>query len=467
VSQDMELTVVMPCLNEAETVATCVRKAVTCLEQNGIDGEVVIADNGSTDGSQQLATDAGARVVPVSEKGYGNALMGGIIAARGRYVIMGDADDSYDFTALLPFVEALRNGADLVMGNRFKGGVAPGAMPPLHRYLGNPVLSFIGRLFFRSKIGDFHCGLRGFRRDTVLDLGLQATGMEFASEMVVKATLARVRIEEVPTTLSPDGRSRPPHLRSWRDGWRHLRFLLLFSPRWLFLYPGAALLALGLIIGAAIIPGPLTIGGVSFDVDTLVGASAMLVIGFQVMQFGLFTKLYASAEGFMPGSKRVRRLLSVWSLERGLVFGGLLLVAGIVGAVVGISDWHVSRFGPLNPTHSLRLIVPSATALVVGCQLIFGSFFMSILGITRTLHPATNAVEAFDAGEPDDDTASPSAPAPAAKRRAAAKAPAGNQQAADGSAADKAAAEKAGADGTGAEQTAPDKPAAGSARRSG
>ena len=406
-SQDMELTVVMPCLNEAETVATCVRKAVGCLEQNGINGEVVIADNGSTDGSQRLATEAGARVVPVSEKGYGNALMGGILAARGRYVIMGDADDSYDFTSLMPFVEALRDGADLVMGNRFKGGVAPGAMPPLHRYLGNPVLSFVGRLFFRSKIGDFHCGLRGFRRDSVLGLGLQATGMEFASEMVVKATLARQRIVEVPTTLSPDGRSRPPHLRSWRDGWRHLRFLLLFSPRWLFLYPGAVLLALGLIVGAAIIPGPLTIGGVSFDVDTLVGASAMLVIGFQVMQFGLFTKLYASAEGFMPGSSRVRKLLSVWSLERGLVFGGLLLVAGIVGAVVGISDWHVSRFGPLNPTQSLRLIVPSATALVVGCQLIFGSFFMSILGIKRTRHPATEAIDL-------DELDAPAAPAAAA-----------------------------------------------------
>jgi hypothetical protein len=438
----MELTVVMPCLNEAETVATCVRKAVTCLEQNGINGEVVIADNGSTDGSQTLATEAGARVVPVSEKGYGNALMGGIIAARGRYVIMGDADDSYDFTALLPFVEALRGGADLVMGNRFKGGVAPGAMPPLHKYLGNPILSFIGRLFFRSKIGDFHCGLRGFRRESVMGLGLQATGMEFASEMVVKATLARQRIEEVPTTLSPDGRSRPPHLHTWRDGWRHLRFLLLFSPRWLFLYPGAALLALGLIIGAAIIPGPLTIGGVSFDVDTLVGASAMLVIGFQIMQFGLFTKLYASAEGFMPGSKRVRRLLSVWSLERGLVIGGLLLVAGIVGAVVGISDWHVSRFGPLNPTHSLRLIVPSATALVVGCQLIFGSFFMSILGIKRQLHPATNAVEAFDEDEPDEDVVTP--PAPAARTAKPPAAPAKAPAAA-----------------------AADKPAAGTARRSG
>ncbi len=238
----MELTVVMPCLNEAETVATCVTKAVKFLADSGVSGEVVLADNGSTDGSQQLAADAGARVVPVSDKGYGNALMGGILAARGEYVIMGDADDSYDFSNLMPFVTELRNGADLVMGNRFKGGIAPGAMPPLHRYLGTPVLSFIGRLFFRSKIGDFNCGLRGFRRDSAIALGLQATGMEFASEMIVKSALAHQKIVEVPTTLAKDGRSRPPHLNTWRDGWRHLRFLLLFSPTWLFLLPGLVLL---------------------------------------------------------------------------------------------------------------------------------------------------------------------------------------------------------------------------------
>src|SRR5580692_1358319 len=246
----------MPCLNEAETVATCVTKAVKFLADSGVSGEVVLADNGSIDGSQQLAADAGARVVPISEKGYGNALMGGIMAARGKYVIMGDADDSYDFTNLMPFVAELRQGADLVMGNRFAGGIAPGAMPPLHRYLGNPVLSFIGRLFFRSKIGDFHCGLRGFRRDSAIALGLQATGMEFASEMVVKATLAKQKITEVPTPLAKDGRSRKPHLRSFRDGWRHLRFLLLFSPRWLFFLPGLALLIVGLIVGAVVVPHP-------------------------------------------------------------------------------------------------------------------------------------------------------------------------------------------------------------------
>jgi hypothetical protein len=388
----VELTVLMPCLNEAETVAVCVRKAAGFLSEHGIDGEVVIADNGSTDGSQRLAEGAGARVVQVSEKGYGNALLGGIVAARGRYVIMGDADDSYDFTSLMPFVEALRGGADLVMGNRFKGGIAPGAMRALHRYLGNPVLSYIGRLFFRVKIGDFHCGLRGFRTDSMLSLGLQATGMEFASEMVVKATLARQQVVEVPTTLSPDGRSRPPHLRSWRDGWRHLRFLLLFSPRWLFLIPGIALLALGLAIGMAVVPGPLSVGGVTFDVDTLVGASAMVVIGFQAVLFALFTKIYASAEGFLPQDRWAKRVLRVWSLERGLVCGAALGLAGLAGAFLSISEWKVARFGPLDPIHSLRLLVPSATALVVSCQVMFGTFFMSILGIRRTRHPAANAL---------------------------------------------------------------------------
>jgi glycosyltransferase involved in cell wall biosynthesis len=394
----VELTVVMPCLNEAETVATCVRKAVGFLQEHGISGEVVVADNGSTDGSQQLATDAGARVVPVSEKGYGNALMGGIVAARGRYIIMGDADDSYDFTNLMPFVEKLRGGADLVMGNRFEGGIEPGAMPPLHRYLGNPVLSFIGRLFFGSKIGDFHCGLRGFRRDSVMRLGLQATGMEFASELVVKATLAKQRITEVPTTLAKDGRSRPPHLHTWRDGWRHLRFLLLFSPRWLFFVPGLVVFVLGIVIGAAVIPRPFDIGSVSFDVDTLVAASAMVVIGFQSVLFGLFTQVYASAEGFLPEDKRVRHILKTLSLERGLLAGGALAAAGIIGLVYSFVYWNSARFGSLNYDHALRLVVPSATALIVSCQIILGTFFLSILGIRRTRHPAMGVLETDEEG---------------------------------------------------------------------
>jgi hypothetical protein len=383
----VELTVVMPCLNEAETVSTCVRKALAFLARNSIDGEVIVADNASTDGSPQLAKDAGAHVVSVPERGYGNALLGGIAAARGRYVIMGDADDSYDFTTLMPFIERLRAGADLVVGNRFQGGIAPGAMPALHRYLGNPVLSFIGRLFFRNDIGDFHCGLRGFRRDSVLRLGLQASGMEFASEMVVKATLAGQRVEQVPTTLSPDGRSRRPHLRSWRDGWRHVRFLLLFSPRWLFLIPGTVLFALGLITGAAVIPGPLTVGHVTFDLNTLAVASAMIVIGFQAVLFALFTQIYASEEGFLPKDARLGRLLAACTLERGLLAGGLLASAGVAGLIAALLQWRAAGFGHLNYEAVLREVVSSVTALMLSCQMILGTFFLSILAIRKTRGP--------------------------------------------------------------------------------
>jgi hypothetical protein len=379
----VELTVVMPCLNEAETVAACVHKAVKFIADHGINGEVVVADNGSTDGSQQLAEDAGARVVPIAEKGYGNALMGGILAARGEYVIMGDADDSYDFTDLMPFVTELRKGYDLVMGNRFKGGIEPGAMPPLHRYLGNPVLSFIGRLFFRSNIRDFHCGLRGFRRDSAIALGLQATGMEFASEIVVKAVLAKQKITEVPTVLHKDGRSRPPHLRSWRDGWRHLRFLLLFSPRWLFFVPGLVLLIGGLGLGAAVATGPVTIGGVSFDVDTLVACGAAVDIGFQAVLFWLFTQVYAGAEGFLPTEPKVQNLLGKLSLERGLLTGVAVGIAGLVGLIFSLTNWQGHAFGHLNYEHALRLMVPSVTALVLSCQIILGTFFLSILGIKQ------------------------------------------------------------------------------------
>jgi len=387
----VELSIVMPCLDEAETVAICVQKALSFLLVHEVDGEVVVADNGSTDGSAALAAAAGARVVTVPQRGYGSALMGGIVAARGRYVIMADADDSYDLTALMPFLERMRDGAELVMGNRFTGGIAPGAMPKLHRYLGNPMLSFIGRLFFRSKIGDFHCGLRGFRRDSLLGLGLQSTGMEFASEIVVKATLARQRVEEVPTTLSPDGRNRRPHLRSWRDGWRHLRFLLLFSPRWLFFYPGLVLLALGLITGAAIIPGPLRIGGVQLDVDTLAGASALVIIGVQSVLFAIFTTVYASNEGFLPPSGAVKRLLRVWTLERGLAVGTVLGLAGLAGGVASLVAWWGVAFGHLPYDSVLRLVLPSATALVTSCQLVLGTFFLSILGIRRAGHEAVVA----------------------------------------------------------------------------
>jgi hypothetical protein len=383
----VELTVLMPCLNEAQTVVACVRKAVKFLADHAIDGEVVVADNGSTDGSQGLATAAGARVVTVPEPGYGSALLGGIMAARGQYVIMGDADDSYDFSALTTFLSQLRAGTELVMGNRFVGGIKPGAMPALHRYLGNPVLSFIGRLFFHIQVGDLHCGLRGFRRDSALSLGLQTSGMEFASEMVVRATLAGQRVGEVPTTLSPDGRSRPPHLRSWRDGWRHLRFLLLFSPRWLFLIPGTVLLVLGLLIATALLPAPRRVGGITFDVNTLAVACAMVVIGFQAVLCAVFTQVHGSTEGFLPEDAKVNRLLAAWSLERGLWVGGVLACLGVAGLAEAFARWHSVRFLGLDYDSSLRLVLPSVTALIASCQMILGTFFLAVLGIRQAPSP--------------------------------------------------------------------------------
>jgi glycosyltransferase involved in cell wall biosynthesis len=380
---DLELSIVMPCLNEAETLATCIEKAQGSLRKLEIDGEVVIADNGSTDGSQEIALRMGARVVPVDVRGYGAALMGGIWAARGQYIIMGDADDSYDFTNLTPFVEKLRAGCDLVMGNRFKGGIEPGAMPPLHRYLGNPLLTFIGRLFFKSPSGDFHCGLRGFRKEAALRMNLQSTGMEFASEMVVKATLMGMRITEVPTSLTPDGRSRPPHLRSWRDGWRHLRFLLLYSPRWLFLYPGLLLMLVGSAVGLWILPGSGRIGEIYFDVDTLLYAAAAILIGFQSVLFAVFTKTFAILEGLMPEDERLNRLYSVITLETGVIVGLLLMAAGFAGSLLALSDWGAHSFGAIDPKQVLRIVIPATLALTLGSQIVLSSFFLSVLGLGR------------------------------------------------------------------------------------
>lgn len=391
----MELSVVMPCLNEAETVQTCVRKTLDFFAREGIEGEVVIADNGSTDGSQELAAAAGARVVLVEAKGYGNALMGGIRAARAPYVAMGDCDDSYDFATLGPFLEDLRDGADLVMGNRFKGGIAPGAMPPLHRYLGNPVLSFIGRLFFKSRVGDFHCGLRAFNRESILALDLHTGGMEFASEMVVRATLSGYDVREQPTTLSPDGRSRPPHLHTWRDGWRHLRFLTLYSPRWLFVIPGLVLMTLGLGLGTALEFGPVKIGDVGLDINALVGASAMVTIGFQSLSLGLLTKLYAISEGFLPPDPFTSRLRRFWSLEKGLVIGGVLALLGLAGLVASLVYWNGRGFGNLDPRDSLRLVVPSATALIMSMQVVFAALFASILLIRRRPEGRTPAAREY------------------------------------------------------------------------
>ena len=382
-NQTIELSIIMPCLNEAETLAVCIGKALGFLERTGIDGEVLIADNGSTDGSPQIAREAGARVVAVAEKGYGRAFRGGIESAMGRYVIMGDADDSYDFVHLLPFVERLRAGDDLVMGNRFRGGIEPGAMPPLHRYLGNPVLTQIGRLFFGSPSGDFHCGLRGFNRESILKLNLRTTGMEFASEMIVRASLEQLRISEVPTTLSKDGRSRPPHLRSWRDGWRHLRFLLMYCPRWLFLYPVLALMAVGLLLGCWLWPGPRMVAGVVFDFHTLFYAGLAVVIGYQSVIFAISTLLFVVSAGMMPANRSINRILGASSLEKGLIAGLALLLLGLAGTVWAVADWGLRSFGPVDPGQMMRLLIPSGTALVIGCQTIFASFFLSILGLRR------------------------------------------------------------------------------------
>lgn len=379
----MELTVVLPCLNEAETLAVCIRKAKASIASLGVDGEVVVADNGSTDGSQDIARAEGARVVDVPIRGYGAALMAGITDAHGMFVIMADADDSYDLSNLGPFVEALRGGADLVMGNRFAGGIKPGAMPALHRYLGNPVLTAIGRVLFRSPVRDFHCGIRGFRREAIIGLDLRTTGMEFASEMVVKATLQKLAIVEVPTTLSPDGRSRPPHLRTWRDGWRHLRFLLLYSPRWLFLYPGVVLVVLGLALGIALLPGPIAIGDHALDVSALVYAMSAVLIGFQAILFAAFSRAFVTNEGLMPPSKGMQRAFRLLNLERGLLIGFVLLFAGIAMAIYGFLHWGSVDFGSLDARDAIRMAVPAATLSVLGVQTIMGSFFLSVLGLSR------------------------------------------------------------------------------------
>ena len=379
----MELTVVLPCLNEAETLAVCIRKAKASIAGLGIDGEVVIADNGSTDGSQDIARAEGARVVDVPIRGYGAALTAGIADAKGEFVIMGDADDSYDLSNLGPFVEALRGGADLVMGNRFAGGIEPGAMPALHRYLGNPALTAIGRFLFRSPAKDFHCGLRGFRREAILELDLRTTGMEFASEMVVKATLNKLNIVEVPTTLSPDGRSRAPHLRRWHDGWRHLRFLLLYSPRWLFLYPGVVLFLVGLVLGGVLLAGPIQIGEHALDVSALVYAMAAVLIGFQAILFAAFSGAFVANEGLMLPSPGMQKAFKILNLERGLIIGLLLLIVGVGLAIYGFIIWGSSDFGALDARDAIRLAVPAATLSVLGFETIMGSFFLSVLGLSR------------------------------------------------------------------------------------
>jgi glycosyltransferase involved in cell wall biosynthesis len=382
-SDAVELSVVMPCLNEAATVGACVKKAIDALERHGIRGEVIIADNGSADGSQQIAREMGARVVDVERRGYGSALLSGIAAAHGQFVLMGDADDTYDFSQLNEFVAKLREGYDLVMGNRFRGKILPGAMPPLHRYLGNPALTGLGRLFFKSPLRDFHCGLRAFRKDAIERLGLRTMGMEFASEMIVKATAFGLRVTEIPTTLSPDRRDRAPHLRTWRDGWRHLRFLLLYSPRWLFLYPGIALFTLGVLLNAFLLPSPRRIGNVVFDVHTLLFAAMAILIGFQSVVFATFTKVFAISEGLLPEDPRLKRMFGYVTLEVGLIVGGLLILAGAGAWVLGLEYWRVRQFGPLDLENTLRIVIPGMECFTLGFQVILSSFFLSVLGMSR------------------------------------------------------------------------------------
>ncbi len=378
---EFEVTILMPCLNEAETLAFCIAEANKALSDNHLKGEVLVADNGSTDGSQEIARSLGARVVDVVQRGYGSALRAGIQAARSNFVVMGDSDGSYDFSHINRFVEALRGGADLAMGNRFLGGIQPKAMPWKNRYIGNPVLSLLGRIFFKGKIGDFHCGLRAIRKDTAERLGLNTTGMEFASEMVIKAQLAHVKIVEVPTTLRPDGRSRPPHLRPWRDGWRHLRFMLLFSPRWLFLHPGLLLMAVCSVLGLRLIFGPLSMGATTLDVHTLFFCVVGFLVGFQSVSFAVLAKQYTIDRGWVRAKPSLEKWLAQLSLESGVVIGSFFIIAGLCISLWSVAMWGERNFGPLDPRVVLRYVLPAGGLIVLGCQIVLNFLFLGVLSL--------------------------------------------------------------------------------------
>tara|TARA_R110002111_G_scaffold141439_3_gene207467 strand:- start:5440 stop:6591 length:1152 start_codon:yes stop_codon:yes gene_type:complete len=383
VSNNIELSIVMPCLNEAETLAICINKAQSFLNKNQIIGEIIIADNGSTDGSISIATSLNAIVINAEQKGYGSALKAGITAANGKYVIMGDADDSYDFSNLMPYLTELRNGKDLVMGNRFKGGIEKDAMPFLHKYLGNPVLSFIGRLFFKINIGDFHCGLRGFSKKAYETMNLKTSGMEFASEMVVKTKLNNLSIAEVPTKLHKDGRTRAPHLKTWSDGWRHLRFLMLYAPNWLFLYPGILLALIGLLMSIILVINPIEFSNFTLDINTLLYTSAFFLVGIQFIIFYGLTKVFAVENELLPKSNRYNKLFKFINLEKGLIFGFILLIIGVFLSFKGLATWEDTDFGHLDKSTTLRIIIPAITTLQLGIQTILFSFFFSVLGLKK------------------------------------------------------------------------------------
>lgn len=383
-TEDLELTILMPCLNEQRTIGTCIAKAWSYLESHGIAGEVLIADNGSTDGSIELARSSRARIVSVSKKGYGSALAAGIEAARGKFVIMGDADDSYDFTDLDPFLTKLRDDYDLVIGNRFRGGIERGAMPALHYYLGNPVLSFIGQLFFRVQIHDFHCGLRGFRRSAIRDLQLQTTGMEFASEMIVRSALNELRIAEVPTALKLDGRGRASHLNTWRDGWRHLKFLLMYSPRWLFFNPGIAIASLGAFLSAMLIWGPVSIaGGIVLDLNTFLAGCLLTVIGVQLITFGALARYYAAITGMLPDSRHGVRILRWCKTDRLLQTAAILIFAGVLIFGICLVAWARVDFGNLSDSRIPRFVAAGLSLIIIGIQTAFAGFLFGIFDIPR------------------------------------------------------------------------------------
>lgn len=380
VNNDIELTVIMPCLNEAETLETCIKKAQKCIADNNLNAEVLIADNGSTDGSVEIAERCGARVAHIPQRGYGSALIGGTHEAKGKYCIMADADDSYDFSNLMPYVEKLREGYDLVMGNRFKGGIEEGAMPWSHRYLGTPVISFLGRLFYHNKIGDFNCGMRGYNRERIEALNLRTPGMEYASEMIVQCALHEYKIAEVPTTLSKDGRSRPPYLSTWSDGWRHLKFLLMHSPDWLFLYPGIFLSVIGLIFTVLLVSGPIKIADVGFDINTLLFSCAFIIIGINMIFFSCFTKVYAAQSGYIPMTKSIEKLSSVRA-DKCILVGAVLLLIGLIAAIAGLVIWGNTSFGALDPNRIMRITIPATSLAIIGFEMLFGGFFVGILAI--------------------------------------------------------------------------------------
>lgn len=380
----MELTILMPCLNEEKTLGRCIEKAQGFIRESGVSGEVLIADNGSTDSSVEIAKKMGARVVAVEEKGYGAALIGGLHCAQGKYVIMGDADDSYDFSSLGVYLDALRAGAELVIGNRFKGGIEKGAMPALHKYLGNPVLSWIGRVFFKVPVGDFHCGLRGYDRERLLELGLTSPGMEFASEMVVKAALAKLEIIEVPTRLYKDGRDRAPHLRTWRDGWRHLRFLLLFSPRWLFFYPGVAFLLIGVFGQAALFGGGVQLLGIRLDIHTMLYAAGAFIVGAQLVLLSIIARSVSQSLGLLPESRREKLIEKVWSVEYGVVLGLCMILVGFIATGQAVLTWEGGGYKELDPGIGMRMAIPAVSLVVVGVQLVFSSFFYGLSKVVRS-----------------------------------------------------------------------------------